>query len=61
MNRFTIFIKAIEHGHISFDTKEEAEEWMNDPKSHDSERVRWTHKEIQAVLKSQTWTAIIDP
>lgn len=46
MSEFTIYIKEVNQGHISFPTKEQAEEWLNDPDTRDWDLVKWTNSEI---------------
>jgi len=41
MTQFTIYITETNYGHISFDTKEEAEEWLNSD-VRDFDGVKWT-------------------
>ena len=45
MTEFTIYIKEVNQGHVSFPTKEEAEEWLNDPDARDWDLVKWTSSE----------------
>ena len=51
MTEFTICITEVNQGHVSFPTKEEAEEWLNDPDSRDWDRVKWTNSETTEITR----------
>ena len=51
MTEFTIYIKEVNQGHVSFSTKEAAEEWLNDPDSRDWDLVKWTNSETTEITR----------
>ena len=46
MNEFTIYIEEVNTGHVTFSTKEEAEEWLNNEGAQDWDLVKWTNSEV---------------
>tara|TARA_B100000035_G_scaffold121105_1_gene102927 strand:- start:10603 stop:10770 length:168 start_codon:yes stop_codon:yes gene_type:complete len=53
MTEFTIYFTEVNQGHISFPTKEEAEEWLKDPggDGRDWDLVKWTNSEITEITR----------
>ena len=43
---FTILITEVNQGYVSFPTKEEAVEWLNNEEAQDLDLVKWTKSEI---------------
>ena len=46
MTEFTVYIEETNKGYVSFPTKEEAEEWLNDPSTRDWDLVKWNNCEV---------------
>ena len=51
MTEFTIYITEVNQGHVTFPTREEAEEWLNDPGAQDWDLVKWTNSEITEISR----------
>ena len=49
MADYRILIKEVRYGSVSFPTKEEAEQWLNDEGSQDWGLVEWNASEITAM------------
>ena len=49
MTEFTILITEVNQGHVTFSTKEEAEQWLNDEGAQDWDLVKWTGSEITKI------------
>ena len=46
MTEFTILITEVNYGSVTFPTKEEAEQWLNDEGAQDWDLVKWNTSEI---------------
>lgn len=45
---FTIHVKEINEGVVTFTSKQEAEEWLNDPENRDWDLVKWVRSETSS-------------